>query len=370
MAIVKHECPLLEFSTEQKVYLSPETPEKTLPRLCLVTYFEEILTAFVEHYHAEQIEDYVTEMRSFPIYQAQVEGYILCATLGVLGAGGAAKQIDFLYGHGAEVVIACDSCGIVDPEIQSGTVILPVRAMRAEGASYHYLHAERYIDLEDKYVEKARNILKIRKIPYERCITWTTDGPYRESHEMVAYRRSEGCRVVETQCAAMAAVAKCRGKGFGEILYAGDKLREQDIYDEVFYNDHETGRQNTFLVALEVLCRSDERVLHTMEIKPEFFDAFLRGGKRIEMRCLDEKRRNIRVGDTVQLQKPNGEFLRGRVTELIAGDSFGDLYDRVSPEELGFPGMSRREFVSTMRSIYSVEREKLLGVIGIRIEPV
>ena len=369
MAIIRNECPLLEFSTDQQVYLSPETPEKTLPRLCLVTYFEELLEAFVERYGAVQIEDYVTEMRSFPIYQAEVEGYELCVTLGVLGAGGAAKQIDFLYGHGAQSIVACDSCGIVDPDIASGTIIIPVRALRAEGASYHYVHASRFIDLQIKYAEKARNILNMRKIPYVKCTTWTTDGPYRESVEMITYRREEGCRVVETQCAAMAAVAKCRGKGFGALFYAGDKLEEENIYDEVFYNDHETARKHTFLLALEVLCRSEEKVMHTMEVQPEFFDQFRRGEKEIEIRCLDEKRRDIRVGDVVQLQKPNGEYMRMKVTELIAGESFGELYERVTPEELGFAGASRKDFISTMRGIYSVTREKALGVIGIRLEP-
>ena len=106
MAIVKNEIPLLEFSTEQHAYLRPDTPEKTLPRLCLVTYFSEILDAFVETYQASCAEEYVTEMRTFPIYRTEIEGYEVGVTLGALGAGAAAKQIDFLYGHGAQTVIA------------------------------------------------------------------------------------------------------------------------------------------------------------------------------------------------------------------------------------------------------------------------
>ena len=369
MAIVRNSCPLLEFSTDQHVYLNPEIAEKTLPRLCLVTYFEELLDAFVERYEAEHIETFSSEMREFPIYLAKVEGYEVCATLGCMGAAAAAKQIDFLYGHGAQTVMMCDSCGVLDPEIEGGTMIIPVRALRAEGASYHYVPASRYIDMQDKYVAKARSIMMQRGIPYAKCITWTTAAPYREAQEMVAYRREEGCRVVEMQCAAMAAVAQCRGKGFGAVLYAGDSLvGSESPYDEMTAEDHESARKHAFLLALEVLCRSEDKVMHTMELQPAFFEAFCRGEKEIEVRCMDEKRKNIRVGDVIQFQKTNGAYFKGRVREIIACDSFGELYERVSPEELGFKGKTRKEFINAMRQIYTLARERELGVIGIRIE--
>ena len=108
--------------------------------------------------------------------------------------------------------------------------------------------------------------------------------------------------------------------------------------------------------------------MHHMALQPVFYDQYRRGEKEIEIRCLDEKRKEIRGGDTIQFQKPNGEHMRARVTELIAGDSFGELYERVSPEELGYPGATRKDFVSAMRSIYPIAREKALGVLGIRVE--
>ena len=83
---------------------------------------------------------------------------------------------------------------------------------------------------------------------------------------------------------------------------------------------------------------------------------------------MDEKRKNIRIGDVIQFQKTNGAYFKGRVWEIIACESFGELYERVSPEELGFKGKTRKEFINAMRQIYTLAREKELGVIGIRIE--
>ncbi|MBO5670713.1 MAG: hypothetical protein J6S41_04120, partial [Clostridia bacterium] len=332
------------------------------------TYFEDILDAFVERYGGEQIDNFVTETRDYPVYIAQVEGYEVAATLGCVGAALAARQADYLYGHGAQTIVSCGACDVLDPELEGGTVVLPVRALRAEGASYHYVPSARYIDLQDKYIAKARSLLMQRSMPYTKCITWTTDATYRASYEMVDYRRSEGCRVMEAQCAAVAAVAQCRHKGYGTILYAGEPLLPPGTpHDEMYPEDHIAAQKKVFLLALEVLCRSEDKVMHTMELQASAYDAFRHGDKEIEVRCMDEKRRSVRVGDVIQFQKTNGAYFKARVCEIIAAESFGELYERVTPEELGFAGKTRKEFISAMRQIYTLARERELGVVGIRV---
>ena len=128
-----------------------------------------------------------------------------------------------------------------------------------------------------------------------------------------------------------------------------------------------SARKRVFLLALEVLCRSEDKVMHTMELQNAHFDAFRRGEKEIEVRCMDEKRRNVRVGDVIQFRKTNGAYFKARVCEIIAADSFGELYERVTPEEIGFAGKTRKEFISAMRQIYTLSRERELGVVGIRV---
>ena len=47
----------------------------------------------------------------------------------------------------------------------------------------------------------------------------------------VAYRKEEGCAVVEMECAALAAVAQLRGVVWGELLFTADSLADLDNYD-------------------------------------------------------------------------------------------------------------------------------------------
>ena len=67
---------------------------------------------------------------------------------------------------------------------------------------------------------------------YQEVITWSTDGFFRETKEKVAYRKSEGCAVVEMECSALSACADFRGATWGMILYTADSLADVDKYDE------------------------------------------------------------------------------------------------------------------------------------------
>ena len=72
----------------------------------------------------------------------------------------------------------------------------------------------------------------VRYEKYQEVFTWTTDGFYRETKEKVAYRKAEGCSVVEMECSALAACAAFRDATWGMILYTADSLAEVDRYDE------------------------------------------------------------------------------------------------------------------------------------------
>lgn len=69
-------------------------------------------------------------------------------------------------------------------------------------------------------------------LEYREVITWTTDGFYRETKEKVAYRRQEGCEVVEMECSALAACASLRNAIWGCILFTADTLADVENYDE------------------------------------------------------------------------------------------------------------------------------------------
>ena len=116
--------------------------------------------------------------------------------------------------------------------MKENVFLIPTRALRDEGASYHYVAPSRYIDMNKQALEAIEKTLKQKKIPYEEVMTWSTDGFYRETPDKVAYRIEEGCSVVEMECASLAAVAQLRGAIWGMLLFTADSLADLENYDQ------------------------------------------------------------------------------------------------------------------------------------------
>lgn len=87
--------------------------------------------------------------------------------------------------------------------------------------------------------------------------TWTTDGFYRETAEMVEYRKADGCKAVDMECSALAAVAEFRNKAFGQLLYSGDFVSGSREYDDREWYNNMSAREKLAHIAIEALCTSE-----------------------------------------------------------------------------------------------------------------
>ena len=88
-------------------------------------------------------------------------------------------------------------------------------------------------------------------LPFIPCTTWTTDGFFRETGDMVKYRREEGCSVVEMECAALAACCRKRGALFGQFLFTADSLANVHDYDARDFGTD--SHEKALLLGLDIL---------------------------------------------------------------------------------------------------------------------
>lgn len=147
-----------------------------------------------------------------------------------IGAAASAQILDTLVSCGCRKVIAVGSCGVL-ADLPEDAFIVPVKALRAEGTSYHYLEASRYIELDREPVSVIEETFRKHGLSFVTCTTWTTDGFFRETKDMVLYRLEEGCSVVEMECAALAACCRKREAQFGQFLFTADSLANVHEYD-------------------------------------------------------------------------------------------------------------------------------------------
>lgn len=251
--IHRNEYPILEFCDAKNAVINPSAIAE-LPGKCLMTFFGEVLDEFVGRTGAVKVGVFESEMREFPVYLAEIGGEKIALIQSGVGGASAAMQADFLFGCGVRTLFCCGSCGVLD-DIPEGAVIIPRRALRGEGASYYYLPPSRFVELDSDVIEVSRNVIAGRGIGYVETTAWTTDGFYRECAEMVEYRKSEGCGVVEMECASLAAVCRFRGVRYGQLLYSGDILCDTENYDDRDWYGNRSARELLFDLSLEILAK-------------------------------------------------------------------------------------------------------------------
>lgn len=109
---------------------------------------------------------------------------------------------------------------------------------------------------------------------------------------------------------------------------------------------------------------------HEMKLQPEYYNDILNGTKRIEIRLFDEKRQQIKIGDTIKfLKEPElKESFKVRVVDLLRYDSFEDMFKDFDISELSDKSMTKEELIGVLEQFYTKEKQEQYGVLGIRIE--
>ena len=230
--IQKHVIPILEFDDNPQAVIMPnhEGLDLQLPKKCIYAFLEEEIDRYAREVGAECAGVFISATKTYPVYVMDYKGEKVCLAQAPVGSAPAAQFMDWLIGYGVEQIISTGTCGVL-ADIEENAFLVPVRALRDEGTSYHYAAPSRYMDVHVEAISAIEQVLEQLGIPYEEVMTWSTDGFYRETAEKVAYRKEEGCAVVEMECAALAAVAQLRGVVWGELLFTADSLADLDNYD-------------------------------------------------------------------------------------------------------------------------------------------
>lgn len=233
MAIIKNPIPILEYDTETQAVIMP-TYEKTglrLPRRAVFAFLGEQIDRYAVAAGARLVGNIESVTKRYPVYILEHKGEELALMQAPMGAPAAVHLLDCIIGGGVRVILSAGCCGALEP-FPEGEFLVPARALRDEGASYHYAPPTRFIEVNPKIREAFRRELEGRGLGCREVTAWSTDGFFRETRELVAYRKAEGCAVVDMECAALAACAQLRGVDWGMVLYTADTLADPDRYDE------------------------------------------------------------------------------------------------------------------------------------------
>ncbi len=107
-----------------------------------------------------------------------------------------------------------------------------------------------------------------------------------------------------------------------------------------------------------------------MKLLESPYERISSGKKTIEIRLYDEKRQGLNIGDIIEFSKlPDLEDkVKVEIVALLRYKSFKDLVNDFGMEYYDYPkDYSVEDFVNSIYTIYSKEKEQQYGVLGIKI---
>ena len=206
---------MIEFRRKQGGLAGVQSPETVI--LCL---YKGVMKYFGLKYRSTKVNSFLGDLYLLNKRRGKV------AVMGNFGIGSpvVASLADELAAWGARRLILLSLAGGLQPDLQPGSVVLGHRAVRDEGASYHYLPPAKYVEASAALVAAISNAFAQCGISYKVGATWSTDAPYRESREEVVQFQGEGVQVVDMESGGLFAVGHVRGVETASVFVIGDSL--------------------------------------------------------------------------------------------------------------------------------------------------
>ena len=253
---------LKEFDFDKSAVIEPwyvHQPVEGFPETVISIFHHTLFQSIAEFLGGELIAGTKDVDGHWPVYEVQYKGHRFALYKARLGAPACVGSFEDLIPIGAKRIILLGNCGVLDKSIEDCGIIIPTKAIRDEGTSYHYAPASDYIDVNKKYIPEFIQVLEEFGYPYVTGTTWTTDAFYRETRSKLNRRKEMGAICVEMECSAMQAMCDFREVEFFQFLYAGDNL-DHSTWDprSLSGTSRLEDKEKIALLAFELACKIEE----------------------------------------------------------------------------------------------------------------
>ena len=172
------------------------------------------------------------------------------------GAPKAVEPVHALASIGARLAVQIGSCGALQPQVATGDVILPERAVIGEGASAYYGGFGLSV-ATPTLLTAARSGLERRGMRVHEGLHLTTSALFAQPPETIARWHRSGYLGVDMETSAVFSAAAALGMEAVSMLFAWDELLRGRSFLAAFTADEEArqraANEATFATALELI---------------------------------------------------------------------------------------------------------------------
>lgn len=212
---------------DEKGIIEPVKPdcESEFERLgidtAIMLFSAHLFDEICEKFSAKKI-GYFQGAAEMPVYSIIADGKTVAVCRSGIGAPAASSMAEELLAlKRVKHLIAFGICGSLI-NIPTRSFIVPDRAFRDEGTSYHYAPPSDYVEVKNAGFVESK--LKEFGLSTEKGGVWTTDGFYRETRTRCNEMKKNGCIAVDMECSALQSVCDYRGKNFYTFFITADSL--------------------------------------------------------------------------------------------------------------------------------------------------
>ena len=148
---------LTEFDESKQAVINPDMMFHKVPDFpeTLVSVFShQLFKAVLDFLGGKVIAETADVDGIWPVYEVTYKGKRFAFYKARLGAPACVGCFEDVIPMGVKRIILLGNCGVLDSNIKDCGIIIPTKAIRDEGTSYHYAPAADYIDVNKKYVDE------------------------------------------------------------------------------------------------------------------------------------------------------------------------------------------------------------------------
>jgi uridine phosphorylase len=186
------------------------------------------------------------------LYEFDHEGIPFGMVGCVVGAPYAVLVAEELFAAGCKFLVSLTSAGQIRALKQPPYFMVIDRALRDEGASYHYLPPSDYSEADPALVRLAQEAFAHSTIAVDIGASWTTDAPFRETQEAIDAAAEQGILAVEMEAAGLYAFAAARAK---PVLCVAHVTNQMGLIDGDFEKGAADGAEESLRVISAIASR-------------------------------------------------------------------------------------------------------------------
>ncbi|MCF0237391.1 MAG: nucleoside phosphorylase, partial [Sphaerochaetaceae bacterium] len=209
---------MLPFYQEEEFFKASSRLSKfsRIPKKVIIMWADKFLESAKRNYEAKQIVT-ISGGTSVRVYSFLYKGEEIAIVQSQIGSPASVSLVEEMFALGCKELYAIGTCGRLLPEA-AGKIIIPTKAYRDEGTSYHYTSSlEPWAHI--KTWERTKNILDSLNIQNIVGPIWTTDAVYRETPSAIKAMQKESCLGVEMECSALETVCSYRNIRFAQVVF-------------------------------------------------------------------------------------------------------------------------------------------------------